>query len=232
MLLQSLLWESGLKSSFRLLVNRERAKVGLDHTATNAPTGCREELDQKNVAVGIWTFYSYVLRIIYFRLMAHPYYYMSLSYVIIIYVHLLFAIIIYVHLLYAILIDAYFIYAITIIVYKKLYIIVLYDSMMYILLLDIFIYCLIPTSPSWPVQTLPYPIACDLCASFQRVAFRHVQDRVHRAMEYIHSNGIPVRSLVVVGGVAANLQLRRCRTYNPLDYVPSSIGLVGHCLSL
>jgi N6-L-threonylcarbamoyladenine synthase len=56
---------------------------------------------------------------------------------------------------------------------------------------------------------LPAQAASDLCATFQDVAFSHVEDRIRRGIEYIESNGINVDTLVVVGGVAANRELRR-----------------------
>ena len=59
-----------------------------------------------------------------------------------------------------------------------------------------------------PVE-LPSEAAADLCAAFQDVAFQHVEDRLHRALDYVEDNGVPVTALVVVGGVAANLELRR-----------------------
>ena len=59
-----------------------------------------------------------------------------------------------------------------------------------------------------PVE-LPVEVAADLCASFQDVAFQHVEDRLNRALDYIDDNEVPISALVVVGGVAANLELRR-----------------------
>ena len=80
-------------------------------------------------------------------------------------------------------------------------------------------------------------MASDLSASFQYVAFKHLEDRVSRAMTYFErvisserisenkkidtvaveeddsdggeADNSGVYSLVVVGGVAANLQLRK-----------------------
>ncbi len=49
----------------------------------------------------------------------------------------------------------------------------------------------------------------DLSASFQHVAFAHLENRLVRALEYVRTEGIPVTGLVVAGGVAANLELRR-----------------------
>eukprot|EP01036_Dinobryon_divergens_P026128 gene26129-34740_t len=59
------------------------------------------------------------------------------------------------------------------------------------------------------IVTLPPNVCADLCATFQEVAFAHIEDRIHRALDYIDDNAIPVDSLVVVGGVASNLELRR-----------------------
>jgi hypothetical protein len=49
----------------------------------------------------------------------------------------------------------------------------------------------------------------DLCASFQTAAFTHVEDRIKTALNYLDNNGVNVTALVVVGGVAANKELRR-----------------------
>jgi tRNA A37 threonylcarbamoyltransferase TsaD len=57
--------------------------------------------------------------------------------------------------------------------------------------------------------SLPDEVAANLCASFQDVAFTHVEDRIKRAMEYIDGSDLNVSSLVVVGGVAANEELRK-----------------------
>jgi N6-L-threonylcarbamoyladenine synthase len=56
---------------------------------------------------------------------------------------------------------------------------------------------------------LPRNVQADLCASFQHTAFAHVEDRLHRALDYVDEEGLDVRSLVVVGGVASNKELRR-----------------------
>jgi N6-L-threonylcarbamoyladenine synthase len=63
------------------------------------------------------------------------------------------------------------------------------------------------TAPA-PV-VLPEDVQADLCASFQATAFAHVEDRLHRALDYVDEEGLSVQSLVVVGGVAANQELRR-----------------------
>jgi N6-L-threonylcarbamoyladenine synthase len=75
----------------------------------------------------------------------------------------------------------------------------LYD-LQYLLLLSF-----LPNSGS---QTLPEQETRDLCAAFQSVAFAHLEDRLTRAIGYLHDIDSPIRSLVVVGGVAANQQLR------------------------
>lgn len=49
----------------------------------------------------------------------------------------------------------------------------------------------------------------DLCASFQSIAFSHIDDRLSRAIGYLHDINSPIRTVVVVGGVAANQELRR-----------------------
>lgn len=46
-----------------------------------------------------------------------------------------------------------------------------------------------------------------LCHSFQDIAFSHLEDRVKRALKKLRSK--PLTALVVVGGVAANQELRR-----------------------
>lgn len=48
-----------------------------------------------------------------------------------------------------------------------------------------------------------------LCADFQDVAFDHLEDRLRRALDFVDYQRVPVTSLVVVGGVAANGELRR-----------------------
>lgn len=58
-------------------------------------------------------------------------------------------------------------------------------------------------------QTLSDTATADLCASFQSVAISHVVDRLKHAINYVQDNGVSVTALVVVGGVAANKELRR-----------------------
>ena len=58
-------------------------------------------------------------------------------------------------------------------------------------------------------QTLSDAATADLCASFQSVAISHVVDRLKHAINYVQDNGVSVTALVVVGGVAANKELRR-----------------------
>ena len=48
-----------------------------------------------------------------------------------------------------------------------------------------------------------------LCYDFQNTAFAHVEDRLKHALNYVDHERIPVTSLIVVGGVAANVELRR-----------------------
>jgi N6-L-threonylcarbamoyladenine synthase len=56
---------------------------------------------------------------------------------------------------------------------------------------------------------LPEAITADLCATFQDTAFSHVEDRLSRALDYVDDRNIKINGLVVVGGVAANKELRR-----------------------
>lgn len=58
-------------------------------------------------------------------------------------------------------------------------------------------------------QSLPEDVTNKLCADFQHVAFSHVEDRLKNALDYVDHENIPVSSLIVVGGVAANSELRR-----------------------
>jgi hypothetical protein len=50
--------------------------------------------------------------------------------------------------------------------------------------------------PSRPLKVLPDEAAADLCATFQHVAFTHLEDRIKRALDYIESNKIPITALV------------------------------------
>ena len=59
------------------------------------------------------------------------------------------------------------------------------------------------------VQTLPKNMTNKLCYDFQNTAFAHVEDRLKHALNYVDHERIPVTSLIVVGGVAANVELRR-----------------------
>ena len=63
------------------------------------------------------------------------------------------------------------------------------------------------------VQTLSDAATSDLCASFQAVAFQHVEDRLKHALNYVDDHQLAVTSLVVVGGVAANKELRRYKFF-------------------
>ena len=49
----------------------------------------------------------------------------------------------------------------------------------------------------------------NIAASFQHVAFRHVEIRLGRAMEQVQKEECEIQTLAVVGGVAANKELRR-----------------------
>jgi N6-L-threonylcarbamoyladenine synthase len=57
-----------------------------------------------------------------------------------------------------------------------------------------------------PTNDLAHQDKANIAASFQHVAIRHIEQRLERAMEMLESDGIT--SLAVVGGVAANLELR------------------------
>lgn len=50
---------------------------------------------------------------------------------------------------------------------------------------------------------------CCCCLSITKIVLDSVEDRVFRAMAFVVDKKLPLRSLVVVGGVAANLELRR-----------------------
>lgn len=55
---------------------------------------------------------------------------------------------------------------------------------------------------------LPHQDKANIAASFQHIAFRHVEIRLGRAMELVQRED-GIRTLAVVGGVAANKELRR-----------------------
>jgi tRNA A37 threonylcarbamoyltransferase TsaD len=59
------------------------------------------------------------------------------------------------------------------------------------------------------VEELPEEMSGKLCMDFQDIAFMHVEDRLRHALTYVDRCNIPVTSIVVVGGVAANKELRR-----------------------
>ncbi len=63
---------------------------------------------------------------------------------------------------------------------------------------------------------MPRDIAAFLCSSYQDVAFQHVEDRLKCAFRYLDEKNLTrhLQGLVVVGGVAANMELRR---YNRID---------------
>jgi tRNA threonylcarbamoyl adenosine modification protein TsaD len=54
---------------------------------------------------------------------------------------------------------------------------------------------------------LPEQVRADLAASFQNVAIQHIEQRLKRAMDMLESS-TNIRTLAVVGGVAANQKLR------------------------
>lgn len=89
-----------------------------------------------------------------------------------------------------------------------------------------------------PHQTLPEDVTAQLCAEFQDVAFQHVEDRLRRALQYMQREGIEANALVVVGGVAANLSLRRCivnintiiTTISTSLLMPSLFHLLSYCV--
>jgi len=55
---------------------------------------------------------------------------------------------------------------------------------------------------------LPHKDKADIAASFQNVAIRHIEQRVRRCMNMLDEEGSGIRCLAVVGGVAANTELR------------------------
>jgi len=70
------------------------------------------------------------------------------------------------------------------------------------------------------VVALPADVAANLCYAFQDIAFAHVEDRVQKALDWLSQSRLSppspssstdgaCTSLVVVGGVAANKQLRQ-----------------------
>eukprot|EP00581_Thalassiosira_minuscula_P017726 CAMPEP_0183720976 /NCGR_PEP_ID=MMETSP0737-20130205/13437_1 /TAXON_ID=385413 /ORGANISM="Thalassiosira miniscula, Strain CCMP1093" /LENGTH=522 /DNA_ID=CAMNT_0025950935 /DNA_START=296 /DNA_END=1864 /DNA_ORIENTATION=+ len=58
------------------------------------------------------------------------------------------------------------------------------------------------------VEELSHEDKANIAASFQHVAFRHVEIRLNRAMEQVQQED-GIQTLAVVGGVAANKELRR-----------------------
>lgn len=56
---------------------------------------------------------------------------------------------------------------------------------------------------------LPDDLTNNLCAAFQDAAFSHVEDRVAIALDAAAHLRVPITALAVVGGVAANSELRR-----------------------
>jgi hypothetical protein len=59
------------------------------------------------------------------------------------------------------------------------------------------------------IVQLPPEVSDELCYAFQHAALTHVEDRLYRALQVCHRLRIYVKALVVVGGVAANQDLRR-----------------------
>ena len=69
------------------------------------------------------------------------------------------------------------------------------------------------------IVSIPADVAANLCYAFQDVAFAHLEDRLERALDLLDNTSIATSTatvnaractaLVVVGGVAANLQLRQ-----------------------
>ena len=58
------------------------------------------------------------------------------------------------------------------------------------------------------VNDLDISDKADIAASFQNVAIKHIEQRLKRAMDGIENETEGIRSLAVVGGVAANKELR------------------------
>jgi N6-L-threonylcarbamoyladenine synthase len=61
------------------------------------------------------------------------------------------------------------------------------------------------------IDQLPDVDKANIAASFQNVAIRHIEDRLQRAMNLVEAtseDGGRIRTLAVVGGVAANQELR------------------------
>ncbi len=58
------------------------------------------------------------------------------------------------------------------------------------------------------VNDLDISDKADIAASFQNVAIKHIEQRLKRAMDNLEENDEGIRSLAVVGGVAANKELR------------------------
>lgn len=48
----------------------------------------------------------------------------------------------------------------------------------------------------------------NIAASFQNVAIKHIEQRLKRAMDNLENDNTGIRALAVVGGVAANKELR------------------------
>jgi len=57
------------------------------------------------------------------------------------------------------------------------------------------------------IENLPNEVKANIAASFQNAAFKHIEERLERAMNIAEKQS-KIRSLAVVGGVAANKELR------------------------
>lgn len=58
------------------------------------------------------------------------------------------------------------------------------------------------------VDQLPIEDKANIAASFQNTAIRHIEERLKRAMDMLENDEEGIKSLAVVGGVAANKELR------------------------
>lgn len=58
------------------------------------------------------------------------------------------------------------------------------------------------------VNELEISDKADIAASFQNVAIKHIEQRLKRAMDNLENENSGIRALAVVGGVAANKELR------------------------
>ena len=58
------------------------------------------------------------------------------------------------------------------------------------------------------VDELDISDKANIAASFQNVSIKHIEQRLKRAMDNLENEDVRIRSLAVVGGVAANKELR------------------------